>query len=594
MSDVSTVEIEQVGIVGGGTMGAGIAELVASHGVPATVVEIDDEAVVACERRIAGSLDRQIRRERLTPEEREEILARITVTTDPAELAPCDLVVEAVPEALGEKQAAFQVIDRYVDEDAIIATNTSSLPVMDIGVVTKRPNRVLGFHFFNPAQVMQLIELVRTVVTDESVVEVARRFAERIGKVPVVVGDRRGFIANQLLFPYLNQAVGMVEGGYATKEDVDTAMRLGTGLPMGPIALTDLVGIDTFVGIMNAMHAQFGDQRFAPRPVLSQLASAGYTGRKAGRGFYRYEEPGASRTIVEDDLRPAADPALVEGWRHVGVIGTGTMATGIAEVCARSGFEVSLRGRSAEKAAAARDKVASSLGRQVDRGRLEAEERDRILARIAPVTELDQLADCDVVVEAVAEDLDIKRQLFAELDGVLGPGAVLATTTSSLPVVECAVATTRPDRVLGLHFFNPAAIMRLVEVVTTVRTDPAVTELARAFVARVGKTEVLCGDRAGFIVNTLLFPYLNDAVKMLDSHYATAEEIDTAMKLGCGYPMGPFELMDVVGLDVTLAILERLQGEFRQPSMAPASLLQHMVEAGFLGRKAGRGFYVYG
>jgi 3-hydroxybutyryl-CoA dehydrogenase len=594
VSDVSTVEIEQVGIVGGGTMGAGIAELVARRGLPVTVVEIDEDAVVACQDRIAGSLDRQLRRERLTPEEREEILARITVTTDPSELAPCDLVVESVPEDLAEKQAAFKVIDRHVSDDAIIATNTSSLPVIDIGVVTKRPNRVLGFHFFNPAQVMELIELVRTVVTDESVVEVARAFAERIGKVPVIVGDRRGFIANQLLFPYLNQAVGMVESGYATKEDVDTAMRLGTGLPMGPVALADLVGIDTFVGIMDAMHTQFGDQRFAPRPVLSQLASAGFTGRKAGRGFYRYEEPGSSRTIAEDDLRPAADPSLVEGWQRVGVIGTGTMATGIAEVCARSGFDVALRGRSAEKAAAARDKVASSLGRQVDRGRLDAEERDRILDRITPVTELGELADCDVVVEAVAEDLDIKRELFVELDRVLGPAAVLATTTSSLPVIECAMATARPDRVLGLHFFNPAAIMRLVEIVTTVRTDPSVTELGRAFVARVGKTEVLCGDRAGFIVNTLLFPYLNDAVKMLDSHYATAEEIDTAMKLGCGYPMGPFELMDVVGLDVTLAILERLLEEFRQPSMEPASLLRHMVEAGFLGRKAGRGFYVYG
>ncbi len=593
MSDVSTVEIEQVGIVGGGTMGAGIAEHVSRQGLPVTVVEIDEDAVVACQDRIAGSLDRQLRRERLTAEERDEILARITVTTDAAELAPCDLIVESVPEDLEEKQAAFQVIDQHVSDDAIIATNTSSLPVIDIGVVTKRPNRVLGFHFFNPAQVMELIELVRTVVTDESAVETARRFAERIGKVPVVVGDRRGFIANQLLFPYLNQAVGMVEGGYATKEDVDTAMRLGTGLPMGPIALADLVGIDTFVGIMDAMHTQFGDQRFAPRPVLSQLASAGFTGRKAGRGFYRYEEPGSSRTIAEDDLRPAADPELVAGWQRVGVIGTGTMATGIAEVCARSGFDVALRGRSDQKAAAARDKVASSLGRQVDRGRLDAEERDRILDRITPVTALEELADCDVVVEAVAEDLDIKRELFVELDRVLGPGAVLATTTSSLPVIECAMATSRPDRVVGLHFFNPAAIMRLVEIVTTVRTDPAVTELGRAFVARVGKTEVLCGDRAGFIVNTLLFPYLNDAVKMLDSHYATAEEIDTAMKLGCGYPMGPFELMDVVGLDVTLAILERLLEEFRQPSMEPASLLRHMVEAGFLGRKAGRGFYVY-
>jgi 3-hydroxybutyryl-CoA dehydrogenase len=585
--------IGHVGVVGCGTMGAGIAELIASHGLPVTVLEVDDEAAAAGQRRILASLERQVRRERLTPEQRDEVLARIELGTDPRALAPCDLVVEAVPEVLELKQDIFRLIDAHVRDDAIIATNTSSLPVMDIAVVASRPNRVLGFHFFNPAPVMQLIELVRTVVTDEAVVDVARRFAEEIAKVPVVVGDRRGFIANQLLFPYLNQAVWMVEGGYATKEDVDTAMRLGTGLPMGPIALTDLVGIDTFVGIMNAIHAQFDDPRNAPRPILSQLASAGFTGRKAGRGFYRYEEPGSSRVVAEEQHRTPAEPELVAGWRRVGVIGTGTMATGIAEVCARAGFEVSLRGRSAEKATTARDKVARSLGRQVERGRLDAAERDVILARISPVHDLGELAGCDVVVEAVAEDLAIKQELFRALDEVLTPAAVLATTTSSLPVIDCAMATARPDRVLGLHFFNPAAVMRLVEIVTTVRTDPDVVELARSFVARVGKTEVLCGDRAGFIVNTLLFPYLNDAVRMLDSHYATAEEIDTAMKLGCGYPMGPFELMDVVGLDVTLAILERLHEEYRQPAMVPAPLLRHLVETGFLGRKAGRGFYVY-
>ena len=593
MAGGSVERIEQVGVVGCGTMGAGIAELVARNGLEVAVVEVDDVAAEAGRARIEASLARQVQRERLTEEEQEQILARIAVSTDPSSLAPCDLVVEAVPEELPLKQAAFRVIDAHVREDAIIATNTSSLPVMDIGVVTERPNRVLGFHFFNPAPVMRLIELVRTVVTDESVVEVARAFAERIGKVPVVVGDRRGFIANQLLFPYLNQAVWMVEGGYATKEDVDAAMRLGAGLPMGPIALTDLVGVDTFVGIMDAIHSQFDDPRFAPRPILAQLAAAGYTGRKAGRGFYRYEEPGSPRTLADEDSRPSPDEELVADWRRVGVVGTGTMATGIAEVCARSGFEVALRGRSEEKAAAARQRVERSLTRQVDRGRLEAEERDRILARVRPVAALEDLADCDLVIEAVAEDLAIKQQLFADLDAVLQPDAVLATTTSSLPVIRCAMATHRPERVLGLHFFNPAAVMRLVEVVTTVRTDDTVVDLARAFVARVGRTGVLCGDRAGFIVNTLLFPYLNDAVKMLDSHYATAEEIDTAMKLGCGYPMGPFELMDVVGLDVTLAILERLEEEYRQSSLEPAELLRHLVEAGFLGRKAGRGFYVY-
>jgi 3-hydroxybutyryl-CoA dehydrogenase len=387
--------------------------------------------------------------------------------------------------------------------------------------------------------------------------------------------------------------VWMVEGGYATKEDIDAAMRFGAGLPMGPIALTDLVGIDTFVGIMDAIHSQFDDTRFAPRPILSQLAAAGFTGRKAGRGFYTYDQPGSSRVVADDDVRDPADPAVIEGWTTVGVIGTGTMATGIVEVCAKAGFDVIVRGRSREKAEALAAKVAKSMQRMVDKGRLSEEDMVSALQRIKPTSDLADLAPSDVVIEAIAEDLAIKRELFAELTPVLKPEAVLSTTTSSLPVIECAMVTDRPDRVIGLHFFNPAAIMKLVEIVTTVRTEGEVVEQCRAFVDKVGKVGVLCGDRAGFIVNTLLFPYLNDAVKMLESHYATAEEIDTAMKLGAAYPMGPFELMDVVGLDVTLAILERLKEEYRQPSYEPAPLLRHMVEAGFLGRKAGRGFYVY-
>ncbi len=593
MADKIVERIESVGIVGCGTMGAGISEIVSRNGLPVCFVEMSDELVERGLARIRGSLDRQVARERLTDAERDEILGRISGSTDFADLGDCDLIIEAVPEVVELKQETFRKIDAVARPDALIATNTSSLPVMDIAVHTRRPNRVLGFHFFNPAPVMKLIELVRTVVTDEAVVETAREFADRIGKVPVVVGDRRGFIANQLLFPYLNQAVWMVEGGYATKEDVDAAMRHGAGLPMGPIALTDLVGIDTFVGIMDAIHSQFEDTRFAPRPILSQLANAGFTGRKAGRGFYIYEEPGSSRMLPDEDTPAPPDPDLVSGWTTVGVVGTGTMASGITEVCARAGFDVIVRGRTREKAEAVAAAASRSLQRAVDKGRIDEEAMVATLQRIRPVIELDELATCDLVIEAVAEDADVKQQLFARLSEVVKPDGVLATTTSSLPIVNCAMATDRPERVLGLHFFNPAAIMRLVEIVPTVRTDRDVTEQARGFVARIDKVGVLCGDRAGFIVNTLLFPYLNDAVKMLESHYATAEEIDTAMKLGCGYPMGPFELMDVVGLDITLAIIERLKEEYRQPSYEPAPLLRHLVDAGFLGRKAGRGFYVY-
>ncbi len=586
-------KIDRVGVVGCGTMGAGIAEIVARHGIPVRFVEIDDAAVAAGERRIAAALQRQVDRGRLGEDERDEIASLIQGGTRWDDLHACDLIVEAVPEILELKQAAFERIDAHARPDALVATNTSSLPVMDIAVVTRRPNRVIGFHFFNPAPVMRLIELVRTVVTDDAVVDVAREFAESIGKVPVVVGDRRGFIANQLLFPYLNQAVWMVEGGYATKEDIDAAMRLGAGLPMGPIALTDLVGIDTFLGIMNAIHSEFQDTRFAPRPILGQFASAGFTGRKSGRGFYSYDEPGSSRVLADDDTRPVPDVDLVAGWRTVGVVGTGEMAAGIVEVCARAGFEVVVHGRGREKAEAVAARVSKSLQVLVDKGRMDEEDLVAAVGRIRPTVDLDDLAGADLVVEAVAEDTVVKQEIFEQLNGVVSDDAVITTTTSSLPVIDCAMVTTRPERVLGLHFFNPAAKMQLVEIVTTVRTDPAVVELARAFVARIDKTGVLCGDRAGFIVNTLLFPYLNDAVKMLESHYATAEDIDTAMKLGCGYPMGPFELMDVVGLDVTLAILERLKEEYRQPSYEPAPLLRHLVEVGFHGRKSGRGFYVY-
>jgi 3-hydroxybutyryl-CoA dehydrogenase len=363
---------------------------------------------------------------------------------------------------------------------------------------------------------------------------------------------------------------------------------------MGPLALLDLIGLDTAYEILDTMYKQGRDRLHAPAPYLKQMVTAGMLGRKTGRGFYTYEGPD-SPVVVADALTPSEDdkPQLRHEINRVGVVGTGTMATGIVEVFAKAGFDVVFVGRGQDKVDAVSATIEKSLEKAIQRGKLEESDREATLARLTASTNLDDLADVDIVVEAVAEDLKVKTALFENLDEICKPGVILATTTSSLPVIACASATKRPQDVIGMHFFNPAPVMKLVEVVSTVSTSEEVAETVRALCEKVGKVAVSCGDRAGFIVNALLFPYLNDAVKMLQAHYATADDIDTAMKYGCALPMGPFELLDVVGNDVSLAIQRELYLEFREPGFAPAPLLEHLVTAGYLGRKTQRGFRDY-
>ncbi len=588
-------DFSTVGVIGLGTMGAGIVEVFARNGINVVAVEVDDSAVERGRAHLQHSTDRAVSRGKLSAEDQAALHSRVTFTADMGDLRDCQLVVEAVPEHLDLKKEVFAKVDGIVAPDAVLATNTSSLPVTEIAVATSNPKRVVGMHFFNPAPVLQFVEVVRTVITEDEVFEDVKALAQRLGKQPVVVGDKAGFIANALLFGYLNHAVSMFESKYATREDIDAAMRLGCGYPMGPLALMDLIGLDTAYEILDTMYKQGRDRLHAPSPVIKQMVSAGLKGRKSGRGFYTYAEPGASQ-VVPDHLTPRPDGESSVAKRpvnRVGVVGSGTMATGIVEVFAKAGYDVVFVARADSKVEGVRAAVTKSLEKAVQRGKLTEEARDEALGHITGTTSLDDLRDVDIVVEAVVEDLAVKRVLFENLDEICKPGAILATTTSSLPVVDCAAATTRPQDVVGMHFFNPAQIMKLVEVVSTVSTDDDVIATVQDLCARIGKHAVTCGDRSGFIVNALLFPYLNDAVKMLQANYASADDIDTAMKTGCGLPMGPFELLDVVGLDVALAIQRELYLEFREPGFAPAPLLEHLVTAGYLGRKTGRGFRTY-
>ncbi|MEU1605018.1 3-hydroxyacyl-CoA dehydrogenase family protein [Micromonospora matsumotoense] len=601
-------EFTRVGVVGLGTMGAGIVEVFARNGVDVVAVEISEAALARGRATLTRSTDRAVAKGKLAEDDRDALHSRVDFQVGLDALHAVDLVIEAVPEHLDLKRRIFAELDRVCRPDTILATNTSSLSVTDISVATQRPQQVVGLHFFNPAPVMKLVEVVRTVVTAADVVDDVEALCARLGKVDVTIDDRAGFIANALLFGYLNHAVSMFETRYATREDIDVAMKLGGGLPMGPLALLDLIGLDTSYEILNTMYRHGGrDRRHAPTPLIRQMVTAGLLGRKSGRGFYTYEKPGSPK-VVPDEQTPAATqqapesapestggsagskPAGPAAVTTVGLVGVGVIATGLVEVFARAGYEVLSVDGDVAPTAGISEAVRASLDEGVARGDLSAADRDATLARITWSATLEQLADVDLVVEAVAEELGGKQALFARLDEICKPGVLLATTTSSLPVIEVAMATQRPADVLGLHFPDPTARRPLVEVVRTVHTSGEATATAQAVCAALGRTTVVCGDRAGFVVDALLFPYLNDAVRMLEAGYASVDDIDHAMKLGCGYPVGPFAVLDSVGLDVSLAIQRSLYREQREPGLAPAPLLEHLVTAGYLGHRTGRGF----
>ncbi len=269
------------------------------------------------------------------------------------------------------------------------------------------------------------------------------------------------------------------------------------------------------------------------------------------------------------------------------------MGSGIAEVAAASGYDVVLRSRSQSSADAMVTALRKSLARQVEKGKRTEADSKEIANRVSATTHMGALAEVDLVIESVVEDLGVKKALFAELDSVCQEAAILATNTSTLPVVEMAMATSRPALVCGIHFFNPAPSMSLVEVVRPITADDDTVAAALAFAGACGKDPVEVKDQAGFVVNALLFPYLNNAVRLLEQGVATREGIDAAMKGGCGFPMGPFALLDLVGLDTSLAILEALYAEYKDPNYAAVPLLRRLVAAGQLGRKTSRGFYAY-
>ncbi|WP_241518641.1 3-hydroxyacyl-CoA dehydrogenase family protein [Streptomyces sp. CB03238] len=571
-----------VGIVGLGSVGEPLLRAVRAAGHDVVGVESDPDVLARVDRRMksaaADGLDG----------------GDWLLTTDLAEVARADVVVEAVQEDLAVKTDTLRRAASLCAPHTVLVSTTAALPLVRIASASGRPDRTLALRFLRPPGAGGAVELVATAMSCTEAVGVLEGLTASLGLTPATVGARAGDDAVGLVYRFLNRAVAMIEDGYADRDAVDAAMRLGCGLPLGPLQLLDELGLDHVHAALTDRWQRTGDDTFRPAPLLGSLADAGALGRKSGQGFYTYDEADAAEGAVRT---PSPTDAVREGGGagtadilRVGVAGSGTMARGIAEVTAAAGLPTVLVARSREKADAAVEAIGASLTRSVRRGRVTPDRRAAALGLIESAEGLSALGDCDLVIEATAEELPVKQAVFARLGEVCRPGALLATTTSSLSVAACADASGRHQDVLGLHFFNPAPAMRLVELSRTSTTGEESVAAARAFCARLGKTTVECGDRAGFIVNYLLFPYLGDAVRLLDRHDSLIEETDTALEQGFGYPMGPFTLLDSIGLDVSLAIMRRLRAEFSAPDFAVPPMLEELVVGGALGRKSGQGF----
>lgn len=588
-----------IGIIGLGALGEAVLEVCAARGLAAVGIDDDPQVVARLRPRFAGA-------------------PSVELGCSAADLAGAAMVVLAVPDRFDQVSAGLRVAASVCPAGTVLAAAGSDIPLSRLATDCERPEDIVGLDFCVPPGDGGRAMLVTTPMTSDRTVAVARDVLARLDLLARGPGDRGPrpaagpaghAIADELVLGLLNRAVGLLEHGYATHLDIDTALRLGCGLPSGPLELLDRIGIDTANSALDRLYRSTGNADLAPVPLLGSMLAEGRLGRSSGHGFYRYAADGSRIGCRTPDGSRGGGPGHVDGGattdgrpedvdpapqiERVAILGSGTMARGIAEVTAVAGFPTALVARSQERAEAALTVITQSLVKAVRRGKIDAETRDAALMRLDVSADRSALGSCDLVIEAVMEDLPTKLSVFAELDKDSKPGGILATTTSSLSVSACADATCRPARTLGLHFFNPAPVMRLVEVVRGSRTDDEVLATARAFCARLGRTTVDCSDRAGFIVNYLLFPYLNQAVRALDRGVTGIEELDVVIEDGYGFPMGPFRLLDAVGLDVSLAIQHRLYQEFRAPSLAPAPPLQHLVAAGHLGRKSGAGFHRY-
>jgi 3-hydroxybutyryl-CoA dehydrogenase len=590
------MDIKKIGIVGLGTMGSNIAIVCARGGMETVTCEVNDAGLQNGHARIRAFLDSGVEKGKTSSEDRDAMLARLKGTTALTDLAGCDLVIEAINENFEEKIKLFRKLDGILEEDAILASNTSTLSITEMGAASGRPGQTVGMHFCLPAALNKLVEITPGKLTSGDTLDAARSFLDKTGQTPIEVKDTPGFILNKFLIPFQNDCIRMIEAGYTTPADLDTGITLGLGYKMAPMRLLDIEGLDIHRTVAMSLYDQFKDPRYVPPPLVDKMISAGHLGTKTGRGFYSYEKAGVFGVAEpkQEDMAAhdtSAGKPLADAIKLVGVVGLGAMGSGIAQVCLTAGLEVVGVEVGEEALQAGKNRIERNLSGAVKRGKMEESAKDEILGRLRTSTELGDLSGCDLIVEVIVENLEVKLGLFEKLDAIVKEDAIIASNTSCLSVTAMAAKMKRPERFVGLHFFNPPYAMRLVEVIEAIQTAPEILQFGVAFCQRIGKTPVPVKDRPGFLVNRLLVPYLNHAAQAFDDALADRESLDQSINQGLGHPMGPLTLLDLVGIDVQTFVADAIAGELGEARFVAPPILRRMVSAGWLGRKTGRGFY---
>ncbi|MFC6705830.1 3-hydroxybutyryl-CoA dehydrogenase [Flexivirga alba] len=541
----------KVAVIGLGTMGAGIVEVFAKADFPVYAVDGSTELAERGRGFVTKSLERAVSKGKLSEADRDATLERITFTAELSDLADADLVIEAVPERMEIKHSIFTALDDIVRPDAILASNTSSLSLTEVAAGTRHPERVVGMHFFNPAPVLQLVEVITTVLLADDVADAIRDLALKLGKKPVVVGDRAGFVANALLIPYLARAIALYQTGKVSRVDLDNACKVGIGLPMGPLTLSDLVGLDVVHEVCEVMYAATKRASDASPSLLRQLVLAKRLGRKTGQGFYDYSaDAGAEEDAGTDAMTASA-----------AIVGKGELATQLAGAFAKAGVTVTaIDDPETDVADLAGSPLVVLVGgaeaecANCDSGECDVEGKDADSACCSGAAPGNWFSD-------VAEVLDART-------------VVLAADEAS----EFAVAGVLDDDValLPLRVHQETKHGQVAEFGVSLGTTDEQAAMVRATLTAAGFVPVAGPARPGLVVDSLLFQHVGDAVAMVDAGYATPQDVDTAMTAGCGYPRGLFAILDDLGADVVAdGLLE--QGSV-DPTVVPNPLLvEHAV-----------------